>query len=113
MTIQLKPYLDIRPMGSSLHVGLVPPSAVCIEDPPDCLAPLLAYLREARDEDDVIAFLAGYGIEAPVAMDLLDQLTDAELVSTPISACSTSTPSAPTTMQRSREHRQGGRSEDP
>jgi molybdopterin/thiamine biosynthesis adenylyltransferase/SAM-dependent methyltransferase len=86
MTIQLKPYLDIRPMGSSLHVGLVPPSAVRIEDPPDCLAPLLSYLREARDEDDAIAFLAGYGIEAPVAMDLLDQLTDAELVSTPIPA---------------------------
>jgi molybdopterin/thiamine biosynthesis adenylyltransferase len=64
----------------------VPPSAVRIEDPPDCLAPLLAYLREARDEDDAIAFLAGYGIEAPVAMDLLDQLTDAELVSTPIPA---------------------------
>jgi sulfur-carrier protein adenylyltransferase/sulfurtransferase len=86
MTIQLKPYLDIRPMGSSLHVGLVPPSAVRIEDPPDCLAPLLAYLRESRNENDVVAFLARYGIEAAAAMDLLDQLTDAELVSTPIPA---------------------------
>lgn len=84
MTIQLKPYLDIRPMGSSLHVGVVPPSAVHIEDPPDCLAPLLAYLREARDEDDVVQFLAGYDIEAAAAMDLLDQLADAGLVSVPI-----------------------------
>jgi molybdopterin/thiamine biosynthesis adenylyltransferase len=84
MTIQFKPYLDIRPMGSSLHVGQVPPSAICIEDPPDCLAPLLAYLREARDEDDAVEFLAGYGIEAAAAMDLLDQLTDAGIVSRPI-----------------------------
>jgi hypothetical protein len=74
------------PDGSSLHVGLVPPSAVRIEDLPDCLAQLLAYLRESRNEDDVVAFLAGHGIEAAAAMDLVNQLTDAELVSTPIPA---------------------------
>lgn len=86
MALQLKPYLDIRSMGSSLQVGSVPPSAVEIEDPPEYLAPLLAHLREECDEGDALTFLAGYGLDPTVAKDLLEQLADAGLIGPPIPA---------------------------
>jgi bacteriocin biosynthesis cyclodehydratase domain-containing protein len=83
--LQIKPYLDIRQLGSTLRIGQVPPSGIEIVDAPEFLVDLIEILSSPTGHDAAAAQLASEsGIAPEVAADLIDQLIAAGVVGPPI-----------------------------
>ncbi|WP_406272926.1 ThiF family adenylyltransferase [Actinacidiphila glaucinigra] len=84
-TLQLKPYLEARRLGSTLRIGHLPPNGSEILDAPDFLAELITLLSAPVERDTAVTHLtstAGFSEEG--AEDLLDQLAEAGIVGSPI-----------------------------
>lgn len=83
--IQIKPYLDVRRLGSTLRFGNVPPNGIEILDAPDFLSGLVALLSHPTKRSDAIDYLVTTaGLNLETSEGLLEQLTEADVVGSPI-----------------------------
>lgn len=60
-TYQIKPYLKARSTGSSILIGTLPPIGKVIEEVPEYLEALLAFLSEPHEKLDIIEFIQKQG----------------------------------------------------
>lgn len=76
-------YLSVLQQDGDVLVGLMPPRAVTIDDAPDYLPDLLAYLSVPRGREEAVAETARRGaLAVEQAETLLDELLEAGVLAT-------------------------------
>ncbi|MCX5063893.1 MULTISPECIES: ThiF family adenylyltransferase [unclassified Streptomyces] len=83
-TLQIKPYLEVRKLGTTLRIGHLPPNGTEILDAPDFLTDLVALLSAPTDRGAAVAHLVDAGFSPEGAEDMLAQLADARVIGAPI-----------------------------
>jgi molybdopterin/thiamine biosynthesis adenylyltransferase len=74
--------LPILEDNSNLHIGLAPPNALVIEEPPQFLAELLSFASTPRSRADLTDALTSAGVSRDDADQTVAELVDAGILST-------------------------------
>jgi bacteriocin biosynthesis cyclodehydratase domain-containing protein len=81
--LRVPAYLSVVSVGSEVLVGLLPPRAVRISEPPEYLPALLGFLSVPRTRDEVATYAArAGGLTADETRTMLEELVEAGVLST-------------------------------
>ncbi|MFG2358655.1 TOMM precursor leader peptide-binding protein [Streptomyces sp. NPDC048521] len=74
------PYLAAYQIGSSIHVGGLPPHAGIIEDAPKFLPGLIGHLGQPREKSEVLGYLVSCGVDEASAEIVFEEMCEAGFV---------------------------------